>query len=148
MHSLLLRMTGLLTPRRCRAAAILFFLLMVGIGSVPGKAQALSAAVHDKYLHFAAYALLSALLYGSLAAGSSLRGLRTLAVAGVLGAIDEAIQALLPYREAALADWQVDMLAALSCVLVLSLLTSWYSRFAARAAAAGHASAQARFDAP
>lgn len=139
MPFLISRVLASLTPQRCRTAAILFFVLMVAIGAVPGNAQALSATVHDKQLHFAAYALLSALLYGGLAAESGMRGLRTVAAAGTLGAIDEAMQALLPYREASLADWQVDMIAALVCVVLLSLLTPLYSLFAARSAESGNA---------
>ena len=34
---------------------LLFFVIMISVGSVPGQANHLSAHVHDKLLHFLAY---------------------------------------------------------------------------------------------
>lgn len=116
----------ILTPRRCLIAATILYSLMIGLGSVPGNAQALSATVSDKLLHFFAYAALSALVYGGMPGGAITRGWCTTLAIGALGALDEAIQSLMPYREASWLDWQVDMLAALSCVSLLIMLTSWY----------------------
>lgn len=121
-----------LTPRRCLLAAVLMFILMVALGAIPGKAQELTSVVHDKLLHFLAYGLLSALIYGSLSGEPVERGLRTLIAIGTLGALDEAIQALLPYREASWLDWEVDMIAGLTCVVLLALRHSVYSLFGQR----------------
>lgn len=136
MPSLLLRLhdkvSACVTPPRCLLAALILFALMVAVGAVPGKAQALSAAVYDKLLHFAAYALLSGLVYGALSGRPAVRALRTLVVVGALGALDEAIQGLMPYRDANWMDWNFDMMAALTCVALLIMLHPLYSLLTSR----------------
>lgn len=113
-----------ITPQRCLMTACAFFALMVAIGAIPGEATALSAMVPDKLLHFTAYACLSGLIYGGLAGGMASRALRALLLIALLGGLDEAIQSFMPYRSADLADWAFDMLAALSGVLLLPLLST------------------------
>lgn len=140
MPPLLLRLhdtfDDLVTPSRCLIAAALLYVLMLSIGAIPGKAEALSAAVYDKFLHFAAYTVLSGLVYrglgGRRAVGPVMRAAGTLAVTGALGAMDEALQALLPYRDANWADWNVDMMAALFCVALLIALNALYGTLLAR----------------
>ncbi len=107
---------------------------MVVFGAVPGKASALSNAVYDKLLHFLAYAVLSSLLYLGFTGRPTTRALRTLVAAGTLGAMDEAIQMLMPYRDANWMDWKFDMIAALSCVTLLLFLHLLYSRLTGEAA--------------
>jgi VanZ family protein len=111
-----------ITPRRCLAVAFVFFALMVAIGAIPGEATALSATVPDKLLHFTAYASLTCLIYAGLTGRPLSRAMRTLLAIALLGGLDEAIQSFMPYRSADWADWEFDMLAALSCVVVLALL--------------------------
>ena len=115
------------TRRRCMLGAFAFFILMIAIGSLPGKAHAASSIVGDKPLHLIAYAVLPALVYGALRGTPMMRGAATLLIIALLGAADEAIQALLPYRFANWADWKFDMLAAISCIAVLMLLPSLQS---------------------
>ncbi|WP_460841447.1 VanZ family protein [Noviherbaspirillum agri] len=147
MHLLFSRLhtsvTAVVTPARCLMAAILLYVLMILIGSVPGEAEALSAVVYDKFLHFAAYAVLSGLLYVGLRGSPGSRALQTLVVTGLLGGLDEAIQSFMPYRHANWADWQVDMLAALSCVAMLILLHPLYLQLAARLAGQGSSAREA-----
>lgn len=112
----------LVTPRHCLSAALVIFVLMVGIGALPGNALAMSTLVYDKALHLIAYAFLSGLLYAGLSGGLLSRAMRTLLVVGLFGAADEAIQAWLPYRTANWIDWEVDMLAAIFIVTVAGLL--------------------------
>ncbi|RJG05776.1 hypothetical protein D3870_06875 [Noviherbaspirillum cavernae] len=102
--------------------AFAFFALMVGIGTVPGKATALSSAIYDKLLHFLAYAFITALIYAGLSGTRILRGLGTILVVGVLGAIDELSQGLMPYRHANFSDWSVDMIAAMACIASIMLI--------------------------
>lgn len=112
----------LLSPAGSRRIAAGYYLLMIMLGSIPGKAEAMSEAVHDKLLHFAAYALLTLFVYGAINANTRVRAALTLAVIGFLGALDEGLQSLLPWRNASWADWQVDMLAALTTVCLLAFL--------------------------
>lgn len=112
----------LITPERCLAVAFVFFALMVAIGAIPGNAKEASAMINDKILHFVAYASLSGLIYGGLAGRLVSRAVRTLLAIALLGGLDETIQIFMPYRSADWADWEFDMLAALSCVVILTLL--------------------------
>lgn len=121
-----------ITPARCRLGAFILFALMIGIGALPGKADALSAVVYDKLLHFCAYAALSLLVFYGFTGELLNRALWTPPTIGVLGGIDESIQMLMPYRHAGLDDSAVDMLAAAACVGLLCLLHASESGAAAR----------------
>ncbi|HVL74572.1 MAG TPA: VanZ family protein, partial [Noviherbaspirillum sp.] len=103
-------------------AALACYLSMIVLGSIPGQAESLSEVVHDKMLHFVAYGVLSVLVYGAVRGRLWVRGIGTIAVVGLLGAIDEGIQSFLPYRQASWADWQVDLIAALLTVTVMTTL--------------------------
>ena len=96
---------------RMRWLALLagFFLLMISIGSVPGEANALSDRFGDKLLHTLAYGFMAMLCFHSLIAKPMLRAVLTVAAIALLGMIDEAIQSLLPYRNASLVDWCFDI---------------------------------------
>lgn len=111
-----------ITPERCLAVAFAFFALMVAIGAIPGNATAASAMVNDKILHFVAFTCLSGLIFCGLAGRPFGRAVRTLLAIALLGGLDETIQIFMPYRSADWADWEFDMLAALSCVVVLTVL--------------------------
>ena len=93
---------------------------MIAIGSIPGKAEALSAATHDKFLHFCAYFILSVLLYAGLAGAPLRRMLGTLLFIGILGLADETIQYFLPYRNSDTMDWLFNMMAASLSVALCS----------------------------
>jgi VanZ family protein len=110
------------TPKHSLLAALAFFICMVGIGAIPGKASALSAVVYDKALHFVAYSFLTALIYAGVQGRPFVRGLRTLLTIAALGTLDEFIQGAMPYRSASLLDWKTDMLAAGFCVALLMVL--------------------------
>jgi VanZ family protein len=112
----------MMTPRRCLLAAAAFFVLTVCLGAVPGKASAFAEMIPDKLLHFVAYAILSCLLYGAVAGSRMVRAFRTFFLIASLGALDEAIQWHMPYRNANLVDWKFDMLAAVSSVAFMTLL--------------------------
>jgi len=104
------------------ASLLLLFALMVLLGSVPGQAESLSERFGDKLLHLLAYTALSVLCYQSWRVARSRRVMLTISLIALLGLIDEAIQAALPYRQASLSDWGFDLLAAVLTVLALSVL--------------------------
>jgi VanZ family protein len=116
--------------RRSLFAALAFFLLMSTIGAIPGEANALAEIIPDKLSHFVAYAFISVLLFGGIAGSPMRRAWRTVLAAALLGLLDEAIQELMPYRNADLRDWQVDLLAA-ACA---SGTMAWRARFSRVAA--------------
>ncbi len=97
-----------------------FFVLMVAAGSVPGQADLLSARFGDKLLHVLAYTAMTLLCFAAVSAPPLHRAAITLGSIALLGLADEAIQSLLPYRNASLVDWCFDVATA-SLVLLLLL---------------------------
>ena len=87
--------TVLFTPRArlCLAAAIAFFLTMLVVGSIPGKAQALNREYGDKLMHLCAYACLAGAIF---LAFWRHRAVITLASVAMLGSLDEIIQGFFP----------------------------------------------------
>lgn len=106
------------------AVLLIFFSMLILIGSLPGQADALSARFGDKVLHLLAYSCLSVLCFRIWIAPLAQRILLTIIVIAVLGLIDEGVQAALPYRNASLLDWCFDLLAALIAVICLTLQES------------------------
>jgi hypothetical protein len=112
------------TSRRCRIIACIFFALMLLLGAIPGEAKALSDAFGDKLLHLCAYSFLTCLLFAGVNGTIAGRAWQTIMLIGLLGGIDEAIQSFMPYRNANLSDWIVDMLAAGLALTVLIALNN------------------------
>jgi VanZ family protein len=110
----------LFTPRRCLLLVLILFTAMIAIGSIPGKADALSSVVYDKLLHMLAYGMLAGLIYCGISGNRIARALCSVLAIAALGAADEAIQSLMPYRHANLQDWKFNMLGAFACVTFLS----------------------------
>ena len=100
---------------------LLFFVIMISIGSVPGQATHLSAHVGDKLLHFMAYGLMTMLSFHSISGSRIIRILFSLLLIASLGLIDEGIQYFLPYRNASLTDWCFDIAAAVVVTFFLGL---------------------------
>lgn len=103
-------------------AALIFFLLMISLGAIPGEAQALSDRVGDKFLHTLAYGFIAALLFRAALGSASYKAAIAIGITALLGLLDETLQRFLPYRNASLADWCFDTGAALIVVLVLLCL--------------------------
>lgn len=105
------------------AIALIFFLLMIIVGSLPGNAQALTEKINDKILHFLAYSLLTVLIYLSLSTTHLRKFTLTLSIIAILAMTDELIQSTMTFRNASLYDLSVDILAASLIASCLSLLT-------------------------
>ncbi|KWR90407.1 VanZ family protein [Cupriavidus sp. IDO] len=131
--------TGLVTPRGrlYLAAAIAFFLTMLVVGSIPGKAQALNREYGDKLMHLCAYACLAGAIF---LAFSRHRAVITLASVAMLGSLDEIIQGFFPYRSSNLADLLTDLAAALAAIAVLSLVNAFVNAMARKDAGASYRS--------
>lgn len=105
------------------AIALIFFLFMIIVGSLPGNAQALTEKINDKILHFLAYSLLTVLIYLSLSTTHLRKFTLTLSIIAILAMTDELIQSTMTFRNASLYDLSVDILAASLIASCLSLLT-------------------------
>jgi len=114
--------------RICLPVAGLFFLVLVTVGNLPGLAADMSDAFGDKRLHLAAYAFLSGLIYASV---NRRPVLVSLLVIAALGALDESIQSLFPYRQAELLDLLADISAAGATVISLHIGTAAFGSFRA-----------------
>ena len=114
--------------RICLPMAALFFAVLVTVGNLPGLAAEMSDAFGDKRLHLAAYAFLTTLIYFSVNRRPGLTALLTVAA---LGALDEAIQSLFPYRQADLLDLLADISAAGATVISLHIGTAAFGSFRA-----------------
>jgi len=121
----------LFSGRRSLLAALGFFLLMSAVGAIPGEANALAEIIPDKLSHFVAYAFISVLVFGGISGNPIRRAWCTMLIVALLGLLDEAIQGLMPYRNADLRDWKVDLLAA-ACA---SGTMAWRARLSRVAAA-------------
>jgi len=100
------------------AAAAVFYLTMLVVGNLPGKAQALNQEFGDKVMHLSAYACLGAAIHLAV---SRHKAVITLAGIAVLGGLDEVIQSFFPYRSSDLADLLTDLTAAVLAIALLSL---------------------------
>ncbi len=114
--------------RLCLPLAGLFFAVLVTVGNLPGLAAEMSDAFGDKRLHLAAYAFLTTLIYFSVNRRPALTALVAIAM---LGALDEAIQSLFPYRQAELLDLLADISAAGATVISLHIGTAAFGSFRA-----------------
>ncbi len=111
-----------------RAAACAWTLVIIAAGVLPtqGAVRAVAGDGGEDALttvgHFAAYAVL-AFLVGFALSGWEVRAgavVVTLALAAALGAAIELVQAPLPYRDAQLVDFIVDVAGAALGLVVLS----------------------------
>lgn len=106
---------------RYRAAWLMFAVIVLG-GAIPGARAEMGNVAPGVVLHASAYATITFLLLtgsdGSLAA----RAVKAVLTVAVMGAIDEGIQTLLPYRRGAVMDWMVDVTAALTCATAFCIL--------------------------
>ena len=102
---------------------LVFFIVMLVLGAVPGNADALSDRFGDKPLHLLAYSCMAALCFQSLRGRRLTQSLTSLLIIALLGLIDELVQSLLPYRNASLIDWCFDIAAAIVVITCMNLFT-------------------------
>ena len=94
-------------------AALVMYLAIIGIGSVPGARSELGHVASGIALHSLAYATLALLLFAASGGPVRRRASRTVVTVMAMGALDELIQSALPYRTAAVFDWVIDCSAGL-----------------------------------
>ncbi len=95
----------------CYTSAMVLFLLIVVIGSLPGTRQDIAQLASGLVLHAGAYASLGALIYFGSSGAAARRAVKAALTIALMGAIDEYVQSFFPYRTAAVSDWLVDVAA-------------------------------------
>lgn len=115
----------LLDPRLNRlryGAALAMFLCIVIAGSVPGARADIGQYAPGVVLHSLAYATLALLWFTASSGSAARRSFAAVLAVAVMGAIDELVQSMFPYRGADVRDWMVDCAAAvLTCALLWML---------------------------
>lgn len=101
--------------------AIAIYLAILAVGSIPGARQEIGMLASGIILHSVAYATLTVLLFTGTQGSKSRRAALAGAIAAAMGALDETIQAALPYRVGSLGDLLVDTVAAtvMACLCCL-----------------------------
>lgn len=100
-------------------AAWLIYAAILAMGSVPGARSDIGMVASGVVLHSLAYGTLAVLLYGGTTGSAGMRAIKAVAGVMAMGAGDELIQSLLPYRNGNIRDWLVDVGAAMFATAVL-----------------------------
>lgn len=115
----------LLDPRLNKlryAVAIAMFLSIIITGSIPGARAGVGHYAPGVVLHSLAYAILALLWFTASRGSAASRSLAAVLAVAVMGAIDELVQSIFPFRGAAVSDWMVDCSAAVVTCAILWLV--------------------------
>ncbi|WP_166108193.1 VanZ family protein [Duganella aceris] len=93
--------------------AIVLYLMILVLGSIPGARQDIGNVASGVILHSLAYAGLTFLLFTGGKGSPSQRAGKAVLTIALMGALDEVVQSFFPYRHGAVSDWLVDCNAAL-----------------------------------
>lgn len=107
--------------RLCRRSAFVIYALILLVGSIPGARHEIGEYAAGEVLHSLAYAGLTVLLFLGDGGGPAKRAANAVLLVAAMGAGDELVQSLLPYRNASVLDWTVDVVA--------SVAAAWAMRF-------------------
>lgn len=99
--------------------AIVLYLAIIIIGSIPGERQDIAEVASGVVLHSTAYSVLAALWFTGSIGNAAQRALKAVFAVAVMGAADETVQSFFPYRHAAVSDWLVDCTAAVVAATIL-----------------------------
>ena len=116
---------ALLDPRLNKlryGVAIATFLSIIVTGSIPGARAGVGHYAPGVVLHSLAYAGLALLWFTASRGSAASRSLATVLAVAVMGAIDELVQSMFPYRGADVGDWLVDCSAAIVTCAILWLV--------------------------
>jgi VanZ family protein len=103
--------------------ALLMYTAILVLGSIPGARAEIGHYATGVVLHSLAYAILTFLLFTGSTGSARSRALKAVLGVALMGAGDELLQSLFPYRGAAVADWLVDCNAAvITAALLWALL--------------------------
>ncbi|MET0857762.1 MAG: VanZ family protein [Telluria sp.] len=92
--------------------ALLIYAAILVMGSIPGARAEMSHYASGVVLHSLAYAGLTFLVFTGSEGGIRSRALKAVLTIALMGAGDELLQSLFPYRGASIGDWLVDCGAA------------------------------------
>ena len=108
-------------------SAIVLYLLILVLGSIPGARAEIGTVAPGLVLHSCAYAGLTFLLFTGGSGSLLRRAAKAVLTIMLMGALDEYVQSYFPYRHASVSDWMVDCNAAVLCAALLCVLWSRYA---------------------
>jgi len=114
----------------CIASALVMYLAIVVLGSIPGARADIGHYASGPELHSTAYSVLACLWFFGSSGGALSRSWKTVLVIALMGAGDEFIQSFFPYRGADIRDWAVDCTASIVMSALLSMLLAAQLRLA------------------
>lgn len=106
--------------------AIVLYLLILVLGSLPGARQDIGQVASGLILHSLAYAGLTFLIFTGGTGSAKLRAGKAVLTIALMGALDEYVQSFFPYRHGAVSDWLVDCNASLLTALFMWALWTRY----------------------
>jgi hypothetical protein len=106
--------------------AIILYLMILVIGSLPGARQDIGQVASGLILHSLAYAGLTFLLFTGGTGSLAQRAGKAVLTIALMGALDEYVQSFFPYRHGAVSDWLVDCTAS---VLTAAFMWVLWTRF-------------------
>lgn len=110
---------------RYATAAVLYLMILV-LGSIPGARQEIGNVASGLILHSLAYAGLAFLIFTGGKGNPAQRAVKAVLSIALMGALDEMVQSMFPYRHGAVADWLIDCNAA---VLTSAFMWALWTRF-------------------
>lgn len=117
----LLLLDSRLRPARIRLALLLYAGVIVA-GSIPGARAEVGEFAPGVVLHGLTYAFLTLLWFLGSAGSGPVRAAKAVLAIALMGAGDELVQSFLPYRTGDIADWTIDVTAALLTSTALALI--------------------------
>lgn len=103
--------------------ALLIYAAILIMGSIPGARAEIGQYAAGVVLHSLAYAGLTLLVFTGSDGSLPGRALKAVLTVSLMGAGDELVQSMFPYRGASLGDWLVDCSAAtLTAALLWAVL--------------------------
>ena len=102
--------------------AVFMFAVIVAVGSIPGARAEIANLASGIILHSVAYSCITILLYTGTEGTRKVRLLRAILLVAIMGAVDELVQSVLPYRKGAILDWTVDCTASIITGSLLYML--------------------------
>jgi VanZ family protein len=103
--------------------ALLMYAAILVMGSIPGARAEIGHYATGVVLHSLAYAILTFLMFTGSTGSARSRALKSVLAIALMGAGDELLKSLFPYRGAAVAYWLVDCNAAvITAALLWALL--------------------------
>jgi len=105
-------------------SGLALYLAVIILGAIPGARDEVGQFASGLVLHFTTYASIALLLACGAAGNVTTKAIKAFYIVAAMGALDEIIQSLLPYRDGAITDWMIDITAALFATMMFRIASN------------------------